>query len=168
MRATLLIAWKDLRQRTRDRSAFVIAFVVPLALAFIFSLILGGDDSITFRYAVVDQDGGTIARVFVEEVLVPLEDSGLVKLTVANSLEEGRDLAEHGSVSDGSSSISSRSSADGSSSTTIATFRIASRKRRGIVGSTCSTSCSKRLRVMVSDGPFALDATVEPCPRCGA
>ena len=41
MWATLLIAWKDLRQRTRDRSAFVIAFVVPLALAFIFSLILG-------------------------------------------------------------------------------------------------------------------------------
>ena len=99
MRATLIIAWKDLRQRARDRSMFVIAFVVPLAMAFIFSRILGGDDSITFKYAVVDQDGGAIARVFVEEVLASLEDSGLVKLTVADSLEEGRDLAEHGSVS---------------------------------------------------------------------
>ena len=99
MRAALLIAWKDLRQRARDRSAFVIAFAVPLALAFIFSLILGGDDSISFRYAVVDLDGGATARVFVEEVLVPLEDSGLVKLTLADSLEEGRDLVEHGSVS---------------------------------------------------------------------
>ena len=98
MRATLLIAWKDLRQRARDRSAFVIAFVVPLALAFIFSLILGDDGSITFRYAVVDQDGGAVARAFVEEVLVPLEDSGLVKLTLADSLEEGRHLAEHGSA----------------------------------------------------------------------
>ena len=99
MRATLLIAWKDLRQRARDRSAFVIAFVVRLAMAFIFSRILGGDDSITFGYAVVDLDGGVTAQHFVERVLVPLEDSGLVKLTVADSLEEGRDLAEHGSVS---------------------------------------------------------------------
>ena len=63
------------------------------------SLILGGDDSITFRYAVVDLDGGAIAQVFVERVLDPLEDGGLVKLTLADSLEEGRDLAEHGSVS---------------------------------------------------------------------
>ena len=100
MRATLFIAWKDLRQRARDRSAFVIAFAVPLALAFIFSQILGGDDdTITFRYAVVDLDGGTIAQVFVDEVLVPLEDSRLVKLTFADSLEGGRDLAAHGSVS---------------------------------------------------------------------
>ncbi len=99
MRAALVIAWKDLRQRARDRSAFVIAFVVPLALAFIFSQILGGDDTITFRYAVVDKDGGAIARAFIDEVLVPLEDDGLVELTVADSLEEGRDLAEHGSVS---------------------------------------------------------------------
>ena len=99
MRAALLIAWKDLRQRARDRSAFVIAFAVPLALAFIFSLILGGDDTITFRYAVVDLDGGTTAQAFVEEVLVPLKDSGLVELTLADSLEEGRDLAAHGSVS---------------------------------------------------------------------
>ena len=99
MRAALLIAWKDLRQRARDRSAFVIAFAVPLALAFIFSLILGGDDEITFRYAVVDLDGGTTAQAFVEEVLVPLKDSGLVELTLADSLEEGRDLAAHGSVS---------------------------------------------------------------------
>ena len=60
MRATLLIAWKDLRQRARDRSAFLIAIVVPLALAFIFSQILGdvGNDSLTFAFAVVDEDGG--------------------------------------------------------------------------------------------------------------
>lgn len=98
MRAALLIAWKDLRQRARDRSAFVIAFAVPLALAFIFSLILGGDDTITFRYAVVDLDGGATAQAFVEG-LVPLKDSGLVELTLADSLEKGHDLAAHGSVS---------------------------------------------------------------------
>ena len=91
--------WKDLRQQARDRSAFVIAFVVPLALAFIFSLILGGDDSFTFRYAVVDLDGGATAQAFVEQVLVPLEDRGVVELTLADSLEEGRELAAGGSVS---------------------------------------------------------------------
>ena len=39
MRAVLTIAGKDLRQRFRDRSAIVLAFVAPLVLA----LIIGGD-----------------------------------------------------------------------------------------------------------------------------
>ncbi len=62
MRAAVLIAWKDLRQRARDRSAFLIAIVVPLALAYIFNLIVGGasSDSVTFAYAVVDEDGGAM------------------------------------------------------------------------------------------------------------
>lgn len=42
MRATLLIALKDLRERLRDRSLFVFALVLPLALAYILSLTLGG------------------------------------------------------------------------------------------------------------------------------
>ena len=101
MRATLLIAWKDLRQRARDRSAFLIAFVVPLALAFIFSQTLGdvGNNSLTFTFGVVDEDGGTSARAFVDEVLAPLEDEGLVVLAIADSLESGRQLAEDGDVS---------------------------------------------------------------------
>jgi ABC-2 type transport system permease protein len=100
MRATLLIAWKDLRQRARDRSAFLIAIVVPLALAFIFSQILGdvSNDSLTFAFAVVDEDGGTPARAFMDEVLAPLEDEGLIVLTVADSAESGRRLAEDGEV----------------------------------------------------------------------
>ena len=99
MRAALIIASKDLRQRARDRSAFVVAIVVPFALAFIFSLILGGIDDITFRFAVVDDDGGPIARAFVDEVLAPIEDEGTIELTVVESIEEGRDLVDSGSVS---------------------------------------------------------------------
>ena len=101
MRAALIIAWKDLRQRARDRSVFLMAIVVPLFLAFIFSQIFSGvsGDSVTFDYAVVDQDGGDIARVLVDEVLVSLEEDGLIKLTVAKSLEHGRRLAEDGDVS---------------------------------------------------------------------
>ena len=101
MRAALLIASKDLRQRARDRSAFLIAIVVPLFMAFIFSQILGGTGggSVTFKYAVVDQDGGAIARAFVEEVLGPLQESGLVEMTEASSEPEGRRLAQDREVS---------------------------------------------------------------------
>ena len=38
-RTALLIAGKDLRQRLRDRSALLVAIVVPLVLASIFGLI---------------------------------------------------------------------------------------------------------------------------------
>ena len=38
MRAALLILAKDLRQRLRDRSALLVAIVVPLVLASIFGL----------------------------------------------------------------------------------------------------------------------------------
>ena len=100
MRAALLIAAKDLRQRARDRSAFVMAIVVPLGLAFIFSQTLRdvGRDSVTFDYAVADQDGGATARVFVDEFLAAIEAEGLVQLTEADSPQEGRQLAEDGKV----------------------------------------------------------------------
>ena len=100
MRAALLIAAKDLRQRARDRSAFVMAIVVPLGLAFIFSQILAdvGGDSVTFEYAVVDQDGGIAARVLVDEFLASIETEGLVQLTEAGSEQEGKRLAESGDV----------------------------------------------------------------------
>ncbi len=98
MRAALLIAWKDLRQRARDRSAPVM-MLVPFVLAFIFSQIMGGIGSTGLRFALVDEDGGPVARVFVEEALAPIVDSGAVELTVAGSLREGRDLAESGDVS---------------------------------------------------------------------
>ena len=100
MSAALLIAWKDLRQRCRDRSAFLIAFVVPLALAFIFSAILGdvGEDA-TFRYAVANQDEGRAARALSEQALAPLEEQGLLELTGAASREEALSWVEDGTVS---------------------------------------------------------------------
>jgi len=39
VRTALLIAGKDVRQRLRDRSALLVAIVVPLVLASIFGLI---------------------------------------------------------------------------------------------------------------------------------
>lgn len=101
MRAAFLIASKDLRQRTRDRSAFLIAIVVPFGLAFIFSQILSGidDGAVTFEYALVDQDGGELALAFTEEVLAQIEEEGLLAVTEASSDEAGRQLARDGEVS---------------------------------------------------------------------
>lgn len=70
MRRILVIAAKELRQRTRDRSAFVIAFLVPFALAAILSLTLSRADEASFsaRFGIVDLDGGPIASAFADLV----------------------------------------------------------------------------------------------------
>ena len=92
MRATFLIAGKDLRQRLRDRSAILMALVVPLALAFVFNAIMGGVDAegTTFRYALVLEDRGEVGKAFVSKVLGPIEDQGLIELSTARSEEEAR------------------------------------------------------------------------------
>lgn len=67
MRSALTIAAKELVQRTRDRSAIIIAFAVPFALTAILSLTLSevdeeGEFSATF--GVVDLDGGELPTAF--------------------------------------------------------------------------------------------------------
>lgn len=61
---TLLIAAKDLRQRFRDRSALVLVFVAPLALAVLISLAFGSAQRFHADIAVVDNDGGPVAEAF--------------------------------------------------------------------------------------------------------
>jgi ABC-2 type transport system permease protein len=58
MRHALTIAAKDLRRRLRDRTAILVALVLPLGLAWIFSLTLGDIETrgIDVTYAVVDED----------------------------------------------------------------------------------------------------------------
>ena len=71
MRAIVVIAWKDLKQRLRDRSALVAAFVAPLGIAFIISSAFGGGfvDSFSATYAVADADGSELSKAFAEQVL---------------------------------------------------------------------------------------------------
>ena len=99
-RYALLILGKDLRQRLRDRSALLVAIVVPLALAAIFSLVLSdvGDKSVTFEYALVDQDRGAAEQTFAHDVLERLAQRGAIDLRRAASLDEGRRLADDGKV----------------------------------------------------------------------
>lgn len=100
MRAALLIARKDLRLRLRDRSALLVAIVVPLVLASIFGLVFhnvtGG--GITFTFGVVDQDGGPAAAAFAQQVLTPLEHQGLVKVRDERSPQAARDALDRGDV----------------------------------------------------------------------
>jgi ABC-2 type transport system permease protein len=60
MRHAWTIAAKDLRRRFRDRTALLVALVLPFGLAWIFSLTLGDVETAGFHatYAVVDADGG--------------------------------------------------------------------------------------------------------------
>ncbi len=100
-RAALLILRKDLRQRLRDRSALLVAIVVPLALASIFGLIfhnaIGGQ--ITFKLGIVDQDHGSAAIAFRNQVLAPIERDGLITVVAEPDLAAGRDAANRHKVS---------------------------------------------------------------------
>ncbi|MEV4088950.1 ABC transporter permease, partial [Nonomuraea fuscirosea] len=93
----LLIAAKDLRQRVRDRSLFLLALVVPFGLAAIFSVVFSGvDRQETATFAVADQDGEQIARTFTEQVLAPLERQRVLRLRTAATEQEARDLIARG------------------------------------------------------------------------
>lgn len=90
MRAVLVIAWKDLKQRLRDRSAIVAAFVAPLMLAFIVSAAFGSgfiDNDFQAHYLVADADGTDLSRAFATQVLgaPQLKD----QVTVAKSASAG-------------------------------------------------------------------------------
>ncbi|MFZ0492908.1 MAG: ABC transporter permease, partial [Acidimicrobiia bacterium] len=77
MRDALLIAGKDLRRRLRDRSAYIVGIIAPLGLAAIFSFVFNpiSDSSFTGTFGVVNNDGGQVAAMFVDQVLGGLADS---------------------------------------------------------------------------------------------
>jgi ABC-2 type transport system permease protein len=87
MRATSTIAWKDLRQRVRDRSAIILGLVAPLVLAFVFDLIFGNTIAGEFSASlgVVDLDGGVVA----EQMITGIEAAGdELGMEISTGLEE--------------------------------------------------------------------------------
>ncbi|MGE5690785.1 MAG: ABC transporter permease [Pseudomonadota bacterium] len=99
MRAALLVTGKDLRQRLRDRSAILVAFVVPLALASVFALVIpdpGGRDQ-RFRLAVVDLDRGP-AGATLRGAVRGLERAGVVRVRELPTRAEARALADEGEI----------------------------------------------------------------------
>jgi ABC-2 type transport system permease protein len=90
----VVIAVKDLRQRIRDRSAFVTSIVAPLGLAAILGALLPSEEVELSRYAVVNLDLGPVAQVFVDQVVGPLErDRSAFRFVVASSEEEAITMA---------------------------------------------------------------------------
>ena len=82
MSASTLIATKDLKLRVRDRSAFIIGIIAPLALAFIFDLVFGNAlsaNSLDLDYGIVDLDQTEISESL-EGVLEALEDEGILTI----------------------------------------------------------------------------------------
>ncbi|HEX6140860.1 MAG TPA: ABC transporter permease [Candidatus Limnocylindria bacterium] len=78
MRIALVIAARILRQRLRDRTAIVFSVVTPLALALAFSMIIP-DFTPDFHttIVVVDNDGGQLAGVLVDDVMGHLVEADI-------------------------------------------------------------------------------------------
>lgn len=98
MRIALLIAWKDLRQRFRDRSVLLFGIVAPLGLAVIFSFVLKPAQESDFKatYVLVDEDGGQIAKDF-RGMLDGLEKDDIADVRTADSVAEAEAQVKRGS-----------------------------------------------------------------------
>ena len=86
--AAWTIARKDLKQRLRDRSAYIIGIVAPLGLALVFGFVLNPLSGFEFegRYVVADLDGGPVSSLFVEDVLGAAEGIEVIQVdTVAEA-----------------------------------------------------------------------------------
>ncbi|SDH94266.1 ABC-2 type transport system permease protein [Sinosporangium album] len=94
--ATTTIIAKDLRQRLRDGTILVFGVVLPLGMAFMFSVMLGGGQNPAFAatYAVADLDRGSEAAAFTQGVLEPMRAHGNVKLVQASSAGEANRLVD--------------------------------------------------------------------------
>lgn len=99
MRAALLIAAKDLRQRIRDRSVLIFAVIAPAGLAAIFSLLLGNVTDFHARYVVADLDHGVMAATLRDDVFGALVEAGIADLEAADSDAAARAAVEAGEAS---------------------------------------------------------------------
>ncbi len=101
MQSAFVIARKDLRQRLRDRSALIIAFVAPFALALIISSAFGGGftDSFSATYAVVDADRSRLSRAFTDEVLEAPQLREQIAVVTARSSGAARELIGRDGIS---------------------------------------------------------------------
>ena len=97
MPPVVVIALKDLRQRLRDRSALVLGFVAPLAVAWLVSAAFGSVSSFHMDVAVVDRDRGEVAAAFQTFLRSP-ELSELLTVTVVATEAEARAQVEDGTL----------------------------------------------------------------------
>jgi ABC-2 type transport system permease protein len=78
LRGALITAARILRQRIRDRSAIVFAFITPLGLALAFALLIPNEfTSFHTRFVVVDHDGGAMATALIDGALGAVRTAGV-------------------------------------------------------------------------------------------
>lgn len=101
LRSIFVIAAKDVAQRSRDRSAWIMGIAGPLALALILSGTLGGaDDPSAFELGLAVEDAGPVADGF-GELLADLEAERVVAMTRAESRADLERLVDDGEVAAG-------------------------------------------------------------------
>jgi ABC-2 type transport system permease protein len=99
--AILVVAAKDVAQRSRDRSAFIMGLIAPLALALILGGTLGGaDDPAAFKLGVAVEDEGSVAGGFLD-ALAALENDGIIEVTAALNRADLERLVDDGEVAAG-------------------------------------------------------------------
>lgn len=97
MSAVLAIAMKDLRQRLRDRSAIVLGFIAPVAVAWLISMAFGSSGSFHTSVAVVDLDRGTLATGFTSFLRSP-DLADLLTVTPVASEADARAKVANGDL----------------------------------------------------------------------
>lgn len=93
IRAVRTISGKDLRQRLRDRSFFLLGILTPLALAYALDLVFGGaaEGELEVRTAVVDADGTEISGELRANLLGLDGEGGIEVVDLAAEASSGPD-----------------------------------------------------------------------------
>jgi ABC-2 type transport system permease protein len=100
MTAAGQIAAKDLKLRIRDRSAFVIGIIAPLALAYIFHLVFGNvfaTEELDLQYGLVDLDDTGVSQTL-GDVLAGVESEGILTVTDFDEPEAAEAAVEDGEI----------------------------------------------------------------------
>jgi ABC-2 type transport system permease protein len=95
MHPAFVIAFKDLRQRFRDRSALVMGFLAPVAVAAVISFAFSGSTSFHATVAVVDGDRGPLAMAFTDYLEAP-ELREVIDVTRVGSVADARRRIDDG------------------------------------------------------------------------
>lgn len=95
----LVIAGKELRQRLRDRTAYIVAIGAPFLLATVMGLALAGvEDGFSTEVAIVDDDGGALSAVLLDCVFGSDDLREIVGVRRVADARAARELAHDGDV----------------------------------------------------------------------
>lgn len=98
LRLALVVAAADLRRRLRNRSAVVVAFVGPLSLGVVFSVLVGGASGTTFQIGVVDLDGSPASTDLVASLVAANAEQDQVRFVEIGDDAMARQQIEDGDV----------------------------------------------------------------------